>query len=86
MIKSIAGVILGVALIAVPAGIKEVSKEKQALEEALAAPEKIRELKLFPRSQWEILKPTKMDVIGFGGSWVLVGVIIFLLWLMVSIK
>ena len=32
------------------------------------------------------MKPGKKDIIGFGGSWVLVGVIIFLLWLMVTVK
>jgi hypothetical protein len=32
------------------------------------------------------MKPGKWDIIGFGGSWVLVGVIIALLWLMVTIR
>ena len=32
------------------------------------------------------MKPMKMDYIGFGGSWVLVGVIVFLLWMMVNIR
>lgn len=32
------------------------------------------------------MKPGWIDVLGFGGSWLLVGVIIFLLWLMVNIK
>jgi len=32
------------------------------------------------------MKPRKIDLLGFGGSWILVGVIILLLWLMTSIK
>ena len=65
---------------------KTQEEEQQALEEAYKNPDKYRSEKLFPKSQWEILKPTKMDALGFGGSWVLVGVIIVLLWLMTSIK
>ena len=41
--------------------------------------------KLFPRTQWEFHKPQKMDYIGFFGTWVLVGIILVLLWLMVNI-
>lgn len=65
---------------------KTLEEEEKALEEAYKNPDKYKPQKLFPKSKWEILKPTKMDVLGFGGSWVLVGVIIFLLWLMTSIK
>ncbi|MFC2083547.1 sodium:solute symporter, partial [Bacteroidota bacterium] len=60
-------------------------KEQQALEDSFNNPEKFESDKLFPRTQWEIMKPSRMDLIGFGGSWVLVGVIILLLWLVVSI-
>jgi len=42
--------------------------------------------KLWPRSNWEVMKPGRADVLGFGGTWVLVGVIILLLWIMVSIR
>lgn len=61
-------------------------EDARAVEAAANEPERIGRLKIWPRSSWEILKPTRMDVIGFGGSWLLVGVIILLLWLMVSIK
>ncbi len=64
---------------------KNQEEEDKALEAAYRNPDKYRHQKLFPKSQWEILKPTKMDALGFGGSWVLVGIIIFLLWLMTSI-
>ena len=60
--------------------------DAQAVQDAYDHPDKFRAGKVWPRSQWEIMKPGRMDVIGFGGSWVLVGVIILLLWLMVSIK
>jgi len=42
--------------------------------------------KLFPKTQWEFHKPSKMDYLGFFGTWGLVGVIIFLLWLVVNIN
>jgi SSS family solute:Na+ symporter len=60
--------------------------DARAVEAAANEPERIALLKIRPKSKWEILKPTRMDVIGFGGSWLLVGVIILLLWLMTSIK
>ncbi len=64
---------------------KNQDEEDMALEAAYKNPDKYRHQKLFPKSQWEILKPTKMDALGFGGSWILVGIIIVLLWLMTSI-
>jgi len=60
--------------------------EQKALEEAYRHPEQFEKDKIIPGSQWEVMKPGKMDILGFGGSWILVGVIILLLWLMVSIK
>ena len=57
-----------------------------AVERAYANPEMFRSRKVWPRSSWEIMKPGKWDIIGFGGSWVLVGIIILLLWLMTSIR
>ena len=59
--------------------------EKRALEESYRNPDRFRKDKLFPRSGWEIMKPTWIDLLGFGGSWVLVGVVIFLLWTMVKL-
>jgi hypothetical protein len=57
-----------------------------AWAEAYADPGKYRSRKIWPRSSWEIMKPGWKDVLGFGGSWVLVGVILVLLWLMVNIR
>jgi Na+/proline symporter len=59
--------------------------EVSALTEAAAHPEQFEPRKIFPGTDWEILKPGRADVIGFGGSWVLVGVVLFLLWLLVNI-
>jgi len=56
-----------------------------ALEAAYAAPRQFDGDKIFPGSRWEVMKPTMIDYLGFGGSWVLVGLILMLLWLMVNI-
>jgi len=61
-------------------------EEKRALEHAVEHYDEIERRKLRPGSSWEFMKPVKSDVIGFLGSWVLVGLIVFLLWLMVNIK
>lgn len=65
---------------------KTEEEERKALEESYRNPKRFEKDKLFPGTNWEILKPTRMDFLGFGGSWILVGIIILLLWLMVSIK
>jgi SSS family solute:Na+ symporter len=61
-------------------------EEERAIEDSFNHPEEAEKRKLFPGSQWELMKPTRLDYIGFGGSWVLVGIVIFLLWLMVTIR
>ena len=65
---------------------KTEEEEKRALKESYENPGKFEKDKIKPGSNWEIMKPKKIDILGFGGSWILVGVIIFLLWLMTSIK
>jgi SSS family solute:Na+ symporter len=62
------------------------AEDDRAVEEARAHPEKFERRKLWPRSNWEVMKPGRADILGFGGTWVLVGVIILLLWLMVTIR
>ena len=59
--------------------------EAAALEDAANHPERFEKLKLFPGTNWEILKPGHMDILGFGGSWVLVGVVIALLWFLANL-
>jgi solute:Na+ symporter, SSS family len=42
--------------------------------------------KMFPHSHWEFRKWKRVDYIGFFGSWVLVGLVILLLWTVVTLK
>jgi SSS family solute:Na+ symporter len=65
---------------------KTEDEERRALQESYENPGKFEKDKIRPGSNWEIMKPTKLDFLGFGGSWILVGVIILLLWVLVSIK
>jgi SSS family solute:Na+ symporter len=65
---------------------KTEEEDQRALQASYADPQIFEKNKIKPGSNWEIMKPTKLDLLGFGGSWILVGVIILLLWLMVSIK
>ncbi len=57
-----------------------------AVAEAYANPRKYDPDKWFGGENWEILKPARSDYIGFLGTWVLVGVVILLLWAMVTIR
>ncbi|OGD19301.1 MAG: transporter [Candidatus Aminicenantes bacterium RBG_13_64_14] len=61
-------------------------EEERALRYAVEHYEEVEKRKLRPGSNWEIMKPKLIDVLGFGGCWLLVGVVILLLWLMVNIK
>ncbi len=65
---------------------KTEEEERRALQESYDNPKKFEKDKIKPGSNWEIMKPKKIDILGFGGSWILVGIIILLLWLMTSIK
>jgi SSS family solute:Na+ symporter len=65
---------------------KTEEEDGKALQESYENPRKFEKDKIKPGSSWEIMKPTKLDALGFGGSWILVGVIILLLWVMTSIK
>jgi SSS family solute:Na+ symporter len=64
---------------------KDQDMDQKALEEAYASPGIYDRRKLFAKYGWEMLKPGRTDCIGFFGTWLLVGVIIFLLWVVVSI-
>jgi SSS family solute:Na+ symporter len=56
-----------------------------AVEYSAAHPEDVEPQKIWPNSSWEVLKPGRIDVLGFGGSWVVVAVILLLLWLLATI-
>jgi solute:Na+ symporter, SSS family len=57
-----------------------------AVQAAYANPRQYDADKLFPGPNWEILKPALSDFIGFFGTCALVGVIVLLLWLMVTVR
>jgi len=61
-------------------------QDRQAVNDAIANFDAGEQTKIWPHSSWEIYKPGWQDVLGFGGSWLLVGVIIFLLWFMVNLR
>jgi SSS family solute:Na+ symporter len=60
--------------------------EAQALRRAVEPYDEIEARKWRPGSNWEIMKPRLVDILGFAGCWVVVGVIVLLLWLMVNIR
>jgi len=60
--------------------------EQAALEAAYASPRRFDADKVFRSENWEILKPARSDYIGFFGTWALVGVVILLLWTMVTVR
>jgi len=59
--------------------------DEQAVADAYRNPDGWKENKIWRKSNWEINKPSRMDYIGFGGSWLLVGMIILFLYLITSI-
>jgi len=60
--------------------------EYAALEAAYANPRQFDSDKVFTGENWEILKPSRSDYVGFFGTWALVGVVILLLWAMVTVR
>ena len=64
----------------------DAERENKAIAYAAAHPETFVKDKIWPGSGWELYKPGKIDYIGFFGSWGVVGVILFLLWLMANIR
>jgi SSS family solute:Na+ symporter len=61
-------------------------QELKLLEEGYHEPERFEKEKMFPKSKWEFRKWKKIDTLGFGISWLLVGLVIFLLWLVTTIR
>ena len=60
--------------------------EAAALAAACADPRQFDADKVFKGENWEILKPARSDYAGFFGTWALVGVVILLLWAMVTVR
>jgi SSS family solute:Na+ symporter len=57
-----------------------------AVEASYADPAKFESDKLFRGTGWEIMKPATSDYVGFFGTCGLVGVILVLLWVMVTVQ
>jgi SSS family solute:Na+ symporter len=60
--------------------------DRAAVEAACADPGRYEADKIVPGSQWEVLKPAPSDYAGFFGTWALVGVIVLLLWSVVTLR
>jgi len=60
--------------------------EAVALAAAAANPRQFDADKVFNHPDWEILKPARSDYVGFFGTWALVGVVIVLLYVMVTVR
>jgi SSS family solute:Na+ symporter len=60
-------------------------EDAAAVERAAMNPEQFETHKIWRGSSWEVLRPGKIDIIGFGGSWVLVGAVLVLLWVLATI-
>jgi len=56
--------------------VADPEEDARRVREAIEHPEIVEARKLFPHTDWEFWKPTRADVWGFLGSWVMVGVII----------
>ncbi|NLH76789.1 MAG: sodium:solute symporter family protein [Acidobacteria bacterium] len=62
-------------------------EEEKALRRAVERYDEVVEAhKLRPGSNWEIMKPKLVDVLGFAGCWALVGLVILLLWAVVNFR
>ena len=60
--------------------------EEAELAISYSNPGRYTDRKMFPKTQWEMLKLKKIDYMGFIGSWILVGIVIFVLWFVVNIQ
>jgi Na+/proline symporter len=58
--------------------VADQEEDARRVREAIDHPEMVEQRKLFPHTDWEFWKPTKADIWGFIGCWVLVVLIILL--------
>jgi SSS family solute:Na+ symporter len=61
-------------------------EDARAVAESVRRPEQFEKFKLKPGSAWEIMKPARVDLIGFFGSWLVVGLILAMLWVATSLR
>ncbi|MFA6291207.1 MAG: hypothetical protein WC637_05460 [Victivallales bacterium] len=59
--------------------------DEKELVKTFTDPTRFNKNKLFPKSNWEFNRWTKMDVIGFGSCWLIVFVIMGILWLALNV-
>jgi SSS family solute:Na+ symporter len=63
--------------------VADQEEDARRVREAIEHPEIVEQRKMFPHTDWEFWKPTKADIWGFVGCWVLVvGIILLYLFLM----
>jgi len=61
------------------------AQDAKNVQDMIDDPELFKSKKLLPNSDWMFWKPTKLDIWGFVGCWVLVGFIILLYYIVTSI-
>jgi len=54
--------------------------DAEAVAYSAAHPESLAHRKLLPGTNWEIARPLKLDVLGLGASWLVVGLVLLALW------
>jgi SSS family solute:Na+ symporter len=59
--------------------------DSAAVEHAAVSPHEGEGSKLWPGSNWEVRWPSRLDIVGFGGSWVLVGIVLLCLWWLATV-
>jgi hypothetical protein len=52
---------------------------------SMERPDRFDHLRLFPGTAWEFTRWSRMDILGFSGCWILVGLILVLLWTVVNV-
>jgi SSS family solute:Na+ symporter len=60
-------------------------EDEKAVQTSVSNPGMYDDRKLWPKQGWEMLKPKKIDYLGFFGSWLLVGLVILLLWIVINL-
>jgi SSS family solute:Na+ symporter len=61
------------------------AQDEKNVQDTIDDPELFKNKKLFPNSDWMFWKPTKLDIWGFIGCWILVGFIIWLYYIVTNI-
>jgi len=65
--------------------VADQEEDRRLLAEAISHPEQVEKKKLFPGTHWEFWKPTRWDIWGFVICWLLVGLIIWLYYIIMAI-